>query len=201
MWITFWRRFWGTVLGGFLEPTGPGAGVRGLFSAKGVPLVRWASADLVLFSTFFAFLDRFLPVFVPFFALFSSMSCAYLYVNNFFLASLACRLLRMFSPQRRGERRERQEWGERRNGETAQPSTQPRGPLSYMGRSQRPALSERLALSPSKGASRRDAEGDSGNREPGNRRPETGKGTAGRRAGAVGGRREGERACPRLGIL
>jgi hypothetical protein len=47
----------------------------------------------VLFSTFFAFFDRFLPVFVPFFALFPSMSCTYLYVNNFFSASLACRLL------------------------------------------------------------------------------------------------------------
>ena len=46
-------------------------------------MVRWASANLVLFSTFFAFFDRFLPVFVPFFALFPSMSCAYLYVHNF----------------------------------------------------------------------------------------------------------------------
>jgi len=70
-------------LGGFLEPIGPGTGVRGLFSADGVLLVRWASADLGLFSTFFAFLARFLPVFVPFFALFPSMSCAYLYVHNF----------------------------------------------------------------------------------------------------------------------
>jgi hypothetical protein len=37
----------------------------------------------VLFSGFFLFLVRFLPVFVPNFALFPSMSCAYLYVHNF----------------------------------------------------------------------------------------------------------------------
>jgi len=70
-------------------------------------LVRWASADLGPFSTFFTFLDRFLPVFGPYFALFPSMSCAYLYVNNFFPASLAWEL---HSLQRR-ERRERREWG------------------------------------------------------------------------------------------
>jgi len=35
------------------------------------------------FSTFFTFLGRFLPVFVPYFALFPSMPCAYLYVHNF----------------------------------------------------------------------------------------------------------------------
>jgi len=94
LWITFWRRFWGVFWGDFLEAIGPGAGARGVFSADGVPLVRWASADLVPFSTFFTFLGRFLPVFVPFFALFPSMPCAYLYVNNFFPVSLACRLLR-----------------------------------------------------------------------------------------------------------
>jgi len=70
-------------LGGFLEPIGPGASVRGDFSADGVLLVRWASANLVPFSTFFTFFDRFLPVFRPYFALFPSMSCAYLYVHNF----------------------------------------------------------------------------------------------------------------------
>jgi hypothetical protein len=37
-------------------------------------------------------LVRFLPVFGPYFALFSSMSCACLYVNNFFPASLAWEL-------------------------------------------------------------------------------------------------------------
>ena len=83
LWITFCRRFWGVFLGGFWEATGPGAGVRGDFSADGVLLVRWASADLGPFSTFFAFLERFLPVFRPYFALFPSMSCAYLYVHNF----------------------------------------------------------------------------------------------------------------------
>jgi len=83
LWITFWRRFSGVFLGDFLEPIGPGAGARADFSADGVLLVRWASADLGPFSTFFAFLDRFLPVFGPFFALFPSMSCAYLYVHNF----------------------------------------------------------------------------------------------------------------------
>ena len=83
LWITFLRRFWGWILGGFGEPTGPGGGVRGVFSADGVLLVRWASANLVLFSTFFTFLVRFLPVFRPYFALFPSMPCAYLYVHNF----------------------------------------------------------------------------------------------------------------------
>ena len=70
-------------MGDFLRATGPGAGVRGDFSTDGVPLVRWASADLGPFSTFFAFLARFLPVFRPYLALFPSMSCAYLYVHNF----------------------------------------------------------------------------------------------------------------------
>jgi len=93
LWITFWRRFWGVFLGDFLEATGPGASVRGDFSADGVPLVRWASADFDFFRGFFAFLGRFLPVFGPYFALFPSMPCAYLYVNNYFSASLACRLL------------------------------------------------------------------------------------------------------------
>jgi len=83
LWITFWRKFWGVFWGDFLQATGPGAGVRGDFSADGVPLVRWASADLGPFSHFFAFLVRFLPVFGPHFALFPSMSCAYLYVHNF----------------------------------------------------------------------------------------------------------------------
>ena len=77
-----------------MEATGPGAGARGDFSADGVPLVRWASANFDFFRGFFLFLGRFLPVFVPFFALFPSMPCAYLYVNNFFPVSLACRLLK-----------------------------------------------------------------------------------------------------------
>jgi hypothetical protein len=71
-------------LGDFLEVTGPGAGVRADFSAEGVLLVRWASANSDFFGCFFAFLARFLPVFRPYFALFPSMSCAYLYVSNFF---------------------------------------------------------------------------------------------------------------------
>ena len=93
LWITFLRRFWGVFSGGFLEPTGPGASVWGVFSADGVLLVRWASANFDFFRGFFTFLDRFLPVFVPFFALFPSMSCAYLYVNNYFSVSLAWFLL------------------------------------------------------------------------------------------------------------
>ena len=93
MWITFLRRFWGVFWGGFLEPTGPGAGVRGLFSAEGVPLARWASGNFDFFRGFFAFLARFLPVLGPYFALFPSMPCAYLYVNNFFPARLAWDLL------------------------------------------------------------------------------------------------------------
>ena len=70
-------------MGRFLEPIGPGAGVGVDFSADGVLLVRWASANFDFFGCFFAFLVRFLPVFVPYFALFPSMSCAYLYVYNF----------------------------------------------------------------------------------------------------------------------
>ncbi len=101
LWITFWRRFWGVFLGDFLEATGPGASVRGVFSADGVLLVRWASANFDFFRGFFTFLGRFLPVFVPYFALFSSMSCAYLYVNNFFPASLAWEL-RSLQPRRAG---------------------------------------------------------------------------------------------------
>jgi len=89
LWITFWREFWGVFWGGFLEPIGPGAGVRADFSAEGVLLVRWASANFDFFRGFFLFLDRFLPVFVPYFALFPSMPCAYLYVSNFFPVSLA----------------------------------------------------------------------------------------------------------------
>jgi len=81
--ITFWREFGGVFLGDFLEPTGLGASAGGDFPPKHPRMVRWASADLVLFSTFFAFFDRFLPVFVPYFALFSSMPCAYLYVHDF----------------------------------------------------------------------------------------------------------------------
>jgi len=70
-------------LGDFGRPTGPGAGVRGDFSPKHPRMLRWASADLGPFSAFFAFLARLLPVFGPYFALFPSMSCAYLYVHNF----------------------------------------------------------------------------------------------------------------------
>jgi hypothetical protein len=58
-----------------------------------VLLVRWASANFDFFRGFFLFLGRFLPVFVPFFALFSSMSCAYLYVNNYFSVTLAWNVL------------------------------------------------------------------------------------------------------------
>ena len=83
LWITFWREFWGVFLGDFWEPIGPGAGARADFSADGVLLVRWASANFDFFGAFFTFFDRFLPVFVPYFALFPSMSCAYLYVHNF----------------------------------------------------------------------------------------------------------------------
>ena len=83
LWITFLRRFWVVFWGGFLEPIGPGASARADFSADGVLLVRWASANFDFFRGFFAFLVRFLPVFVPFFALFPSMPCAYLYVHNF----------------------------------------------------------------------------------------------------------------------
>ena len=54
----------------------------GFFSQKS-RMLRWASADLVPFSTFFAFFARFLPVLGPYFALFPSMSCTYLYVHNF----------------------------------------------------------------------------------------------------------------------
>jgi len=89
LWITFWRRFWGVFWGGFLRATGPCGGVRGVFSADGVPLVRWASANFDFFGGFFTFLGRFLPVLGPYFALFPSMPCAYLYVNNFFPVSLA----------------------------------------------------------------------------------------------------------------
>ena len=132
LWITFWREFWGVFWCGFWGPIGPGASVRGVFSAEGVLLVRWASANFDFFRGFFTFLARFLPVFVPNFALFPSMSCAYLYVNNYFSVSLAWEL---HSLHRRGRRarRERRRLG-KGGGETAQPSPQ---------RSQRPALSER----------------------------------------------------------
>jgi len=83
LWITFWREFSWVFWGGFLEPIGPGASVQGFFSADGVLLVRWASANFDFFRGFFTFLVRFLPVFVPNFALFPSMPCAYLYVHNF----------------------------------------------------------------------------------------------------------------------
>jgi len=73
LWITFLRRFSGVFLGGFLEALGPGASAGGVFSADGVLLVRWASANFDFFRGFFAFLVRFLPVFVPYFALFPSM--------------------------------------------------------------------------------------------------------------------------------
>jgi hypothetical protein len=105
----------------------------GVFSLKHPRMLRWASADLVPFSTFFTFLDRFLPVFVPYFALFPSMPCAYLYVNNFFSARLARNVLtsnrkgRQARKGRIGEgqtthreaiRRKNAEggWGEQRNG-------------------------------------------------------------------------------------
>jgi len=107
LWITFWREFWGVFWGDFLEPIGPGASVQGDFSADGVPLVRWASAD---FATFCSFLRGFWPVLGAFcghWALFASMSCAYLYVNNYFSASLAWDL-RSLHRRERGERRERQ---------------------------------------------------------------------------------------------
>ena len=70
-------------MGDFGEATGLGAGARADFSADGVLLVRWASGFLPFFTPFLHVFDRFLPVFVPYFALFASMPCAYLYVNNF----------------------------------------------------------------------------------------------------------------------
>jgi len=157
----------GVFLGDFLEPIGPGASVRGLFSADGVLLVRWASGFLPFFAPFLRFFDRFLGAFCGHWALFASMSCAYLYVNNYFSAPLAWNVLtsnRKGRQERKGRTEERQtarheaqtnprtqRGGNGETAKTAQPSTQ---------RSQRPALSERLALSPSKGASRRDAEGE-----------------------------------------
>ena len=51
-------------MGGFLEPVGPGAGVRGFFSAEGVPWVRWASANLQLFAVFCGFFAGFCRLFV-----------------------------------------------------------------------------------------------------------------------------------------
>ena len=55
LWIKFLREFWGRFLGGFLETIGPGARVRGFFSADGVLLARWASANFDFFGGFFAF--------------------------------------------------------------------------------------------------------------------------------------------------
>ena len=55
----------------------------GGFFTAGLARGRKESLGFCVFSTFFAFLARFLPVFGPHFALFSSMSCAYLYVHNF----------------------------------------------------------------------------------------------------------------------
>ena len=83
LWITFLRRFWGVFLGDFWEASGPGARVRGDFSADGVLLARWASGFLPFFAPFLRVLGRFLPVFRPNFALFPSMPCTYLYVHNF----------------------------------------------------------------------------------------------------------------------
>ena len=80
-------------MGGFSEPTGPGAGARGDFSADGVLLVRWASADFATFCRFLQVFDRLLGAFCGHRGLFASMSCACLYVNNFFSASLAWDLL------------------------------------------------------------------------------------------------------------
>jgi hypothetical protein len=133
------RRFSGVFLGAFLEATGPGASVRGVFSAEGVPLVRWASGNFDFFRGFFTLLDRFLPVFVPFFALFSSMPCAYLYVNNFFPVSLAWEL---HSLHRRGaENAENGGNGGTENPETGKGTAKTAQPSPQ--RSQRPALSER----------------------------------------------------------
>jgi hypothetical protein len=98
-------------LGGFLEPIGPGAGARGLFSADGVLLVRWASGNFDFFRGFFTFLVRFLPVFRPYFALFPSMSCAYHYVNNFFSVSLAWNVL---TSNRKGRKARKGGGGEQR---------------------------------------------------------------------------------------
>jgi len=126
LWITFLRRFWGVFLGGFLEPIGLGASVRpataravpvpgGVLGADGVPLVRWASADFATFCSFLQVFDRFLGAFCGHWALFASMSCAYLYVNNFFSASLAWKLHSLQRRDRRG-RRERRRLG-KGNGE------------------------------------------------------------------------------------
>ena len=108
-------------MGDFWEATGLGASARADFSAKGVLLVRWASGNFDFFRGFFLFLDRFLPVFVPYFALFPSMPCAYLYVNNFFPVSLAWNVqggstqstLRLaLSPGAPGSKGRRGGWGE-----------------------------------------------------------------------------------------
>ena len=75
-----------------MEATGPGASVRGDFSADGVLLVRWASADFATFCRFLQVFDRLLGAFCGHWVLFASMTCAYLYVNNFSPACLAWEL-------------------------------------------------------------------------------------------------------------
>jgi hypothetical protein len=111
LWITFWSQFGGVFWGGFWEPTGLGAGVRGDFSTDARPMVRWASANLVPFSTFFAFLDRFLPVFGPYFALFPSMPCAYLYVHNFPRTRVSGEGKTAQPSTQRTQRTQRGDWG------------------------------------------------------------------------------------------
>jgi len=168
-------------LGGFLEPTGPGAGVRGVFSADGVLLVRWASANFDFFRGFFAFFDRFLPVFVPNFALFPSMPCAYLYVNNYFSVSLAREL---HSLQRSGPRPEPHPGQGGRSplaGQARRGLTAAREGAAGHGRGRSPAREhaedggdrgkgggKRHGLQPRR-AGAENAEGDSGNRDLGTR--------------------------------
>ena len=82
LWITFWRRFWGWILGDFWEVTGPGGSARAVFSPKS-PECQDGQARICTFLQFFAGFWPVLGAFYGDFGLLASMSCAYLYVHNF----------------------------------------------------------------------------------------------------------------------
>jgi hypothetical protein len=99
-------------------------------------------------------LGRFLPVFVPFFALFPSMSCAYLYVNNYFSASLAWDLL---TSNRKVRKARKGRFGEQR---TRKPE-----PGNRKGDGENGTAFNAAGHGRGRSPARESAEGDSGNGE------------------------------------
>jgi len=142
----FFEEVLGRIFGRFFGGHRPWRWRPGAFFGGRGALGKMGKCEFALFCSFLRGFGRFLPAFCGNLVLFASMPCAYLYVNNFFPAPLARDLRRLHRRERRarGERRRLGKGGGKRHSSSTQPSRRSlrEGPLSYMGSTQRPALSE-----------------------------------------------------------